>query len=217
MALVLGLAAAAAGSAWAHSEHTAPAAKQNEPVAEIPVKQTAKNDARAYFTDTQLVTQDGKKVRFYSDVLAGRTVLINVIYTNCKDACPLVTQKLLEVKARIGDLYGKEVHFVSISSDPERDSPAELKAFAKKQNADIPGWTFLTGDKQNIDFILKRLGQFSQHVEDHSTLLIAGNVPAKHWKKIPPSAPAPMVATQLQLLVNPDAMLGPIGAPPKAN
>ena len=181
-AVVLALTGAMAGAAWAHSEDTAPAApQQKEPVADIPAKQANKPDARAYFTDTELVTQDGKKVRFYSDVLAGHTVVINVIYTNCKDACPLITQKLLEVKGQIGDLFGKQVHFVTISSDPERDTPAALKAFAKKQKANVPGWTFLTGEKKNVDFILKKLGQFSQHVEEHSTLLIAGNVPEKRW------------------------------------
>jgi len=217
MTVVLGF-LAATGSAWAHSEHSAPAESgKKDSVADIPAKRTAGNDARAYFTDTQLVTQDGKKVRFYSDVLAGHTVVINVIYTNCKDACPLLTQKLLEVRGRIGDLFGKEVHFISISSDPERDTPAELKAFAKKQNADIPGWTFLTGEKRNIDFILKRLGQFSQHVEEHSTLIIAGNVPKKHWKKIPPTVPPPAIATQIQLLADPDSVLGPAAAPAKPN
>ena len=217
-AVVLGLTGALAGVAWAHSEHTAPAApQQKEPVADIPAEKAARPDARAYFTDTELVTQDGKKVRFYSDVLEGHTVVINVIYTNCKDACPLITQKLIEVKGQIGDLFGNQVHFVSISSDPVRDTPAALKAFAKKQKADVPGWTFLTGDKKNIDFILKKLGQFSEHVEEHSTLLIAGNVPQKRWSKIRPDAPSPAIATRLQLLANPDSFLGPVGAPAKPN
>ena len=208
---------AAAGSAWAHSEHQAPAApQQKEAVADIPASKTAKPDARAYFTDTVLVNQDGKKMRFYSDVLEGHTVLINVIYTNCKDACPLITQKLIEVKGQIGDLFGKEVRFVSISNDPIRDTPAALKAFARKEHADLPGWVFLTGDKKNVELVLKKLGQFSQDVEAHSTLLIAGNVPEKRWSKIRPDAPTPAIVTRLQLLVNPDAMLGPL-TPPKAN
>lgn len=217
LAWILGLMAATAGSAWAHAEQAAPAEpKQKEPVVDVPAGKTNKPDARAYFTDTVLVTQDGKKVRFYSDVLEGHTVLINVIYTNCKDACPLITQKLIEVKGRIGDLFGKEVRFVSISNDPVRDTPAALKAFAKKEHADIPGWVFLTGDKKNVELVLKKLGQFSEEVESHSTLLIAGNVPEKRWSKIRPDAPTPAIATRLQLLVDPDGMLGPLG-PPKAN
>ena len=161
-------------------------------------------DARAYFTDLELVAHDGRKLRFYSDVLEGRTVLINVIYTNCKDACPLITHKLNEVRALIGEQFGREVQFVSLSSDPERDSPAALRAFAQKQGVDLSGWTFLTGNKNNVDHILKKLGQFSPNVEEHSTLLIAGNVPAKRWSKIRPDAPPIAIAERLKLLAAAD-------------
>ncbi len=160
-------------------------------------------DARSYFTDLELLTQDGRKVRFYSDVLDGRTVLINVIYTNCKDACPLITQQLNEVRSRIPDLFGSRVFFVTLSSDPILDSPKLLKQFAQKQNADVAGWTFLTGRKEHIDHILKKLGQYSEDKEDHSTLIIAGNVPAKRWTKIRPDAPAAAIAERLTLLAGP--------------
>src|SRR5512134_3006712 len=114
---------------WAHSEHDAPAKapEQKEPVADIPAKRAAPPDPRAYFTDTELVTQEGRKVRFYSDVLDGRIVLINTIYTNCQDACPLITQKLNEVRAQVGDMFGSKIYFVTITSDPVRDTPKALK------------------------------------------------------------------------------------------
>lgn len=162
----------------------------------------ARPDARAYFTDLELLTHEGRKVRFYSDVLAGRTVLINVIYTNCKDACPLITQHLNQVRGLLGERFGREIVFVSLSSDPERDSPAALRGFAEAQNADLSGWTFLTGAKPNMDHILKKLGQFSPTVEAHSTLLIAGNVPAKRWAKIRPDAPPIAIAERLKLLAD---------------
>jgi cytochrome oxidase Cu insertion factor (SCO1/SenC/PrrC family) len=158
-------------------------------------------DARAYFTDLELQTQDGRKVRFYSDLLDGRTVVINVIYTSCKDACPLLTRQLLEVSRQLGPQFGRDVHFVSLTSDPKNDTPAALKAFAAKQAADVPGWTFVTGKKDNIDHILKKLGQFSENVEEHSTLFIAGNVPAKRWSKIRPDAHPAAIAERLRVLV----------------
>jgi protein SCO1 len=206
------------GVAWAHADQ-APAAKnqQKEPVAEVPETKAAVPDARSYFTDLELVTQDGKKVRFYSDMLEGRIVLINVVYTNCKDACPLITQKLNEVRAQIGELFGTEVYFVTISSDPVRDTPKALKAFAKKQGAEVTGWTFLTGNKKNIDQILKRLGQFSENIEEHSTLLIAGNVPAKRWSKIRPDAPSLAIAERLKLLASPNLTAPPGAEAPKTN
>lgn len=161
------------------------------------------HDARTYFTDLQLLTHEGRKVRFYSDVMEGRTVLINIIYTACKGACPLITQRMNAVRALVGEQFGREVHFITLTSDPERDSPAALKAFAQKQGADLSGWTFLTGDKKNVDHILKKLGQFSPNVEEHSTLLIAGNVAAKRWSKIRPDAPPIAIAERLKLLASP--------------
>jgi protein SCO1/2 len=202
-----------AAPAWAHSEHDAHTKEpqQKEPVADIPAKRAAPPDARAYFTDTELLTQDGKKVRFYSDVLEGRVVLINVIYTNCQDACPLITQKLNEVRAQLGDQFGSKIYFVTISSDPVRDTPKALRDFARKQNANPPGWTYLTGQKKNVDLVLKKLGQFSQHVEEHSTLLIAGNVPEKRWSKIRPDAPSLAISERLKLLADSSAMPSLLG------
>lgn len=166
-------------------------------------------DARAYFTDLELVTHEGRKVRFYSDVLEGRTVVINVIYTSCEDACPLITQRLNQVRGLLGDRFGRDVTFVTLTSDPERDSPAALRAYAQKQDVDLSGWVFLTGAKPNVDQILKKLGQYSASVESHSTLLIAGNVPAKRWSKIRPDAPALAIAERVKLLAD----AAPAGAP----
>ena len=166
-------------------------------------------DARSYFTDLELLTQEGRKVRFYSDVLEGRTVLINVIYANCKDACPLITQQLNEVRRQIPDLFGKRVFFVTLSSDPMLDTPQILKQFAQKQGADVAGWTFLTGSKENMDQVLKKLGQYAQNKEEHSTGLIAGNVGAKRWAKLRPDLPPAAIAQRLSTLAD----AGALGAP----
>lgn len=170
------------------------------PAASAPAPAAGTRDARSYFTDTQLLTQEGRSVRFYSDVLADRVVLINVVFTQCDDACPLITRKLREVRGRLGARLAKQVHFISISIDPERDTPQALKQFAQAQDVDAPGWTFLTGTKADISLVLARLGQLSPSVEEHSTLLIAGNVGAKRWSKIRPDAPVAAIAERLQLL-----------------
>jgi len=183
-----------------HANHGAPAAAEDRPVAtEIAVKSKAP-DARTYFTDTELVDQDGRKVRFYSDVMAGRVVMFNFIFTSCEDACPLITQAIVAVKDQIPEIFNKPVHFVSISVDPVTDTPERLRAFAEKNHADVSGWTFLTGDPDKVAFILKKLGQFSEEREAHSTLLIAGNVPQKRWSKIRPEAPAAAIAERLRAL-----------------
>jgi cytochrome oxidase Cu insertion factor (SCO1/SenC/PrrC family) len=185
--------AAADGHHGTHGHKAAEGAKAVE-AAKAPDGGT--RDAATYFTNLELVTQDGRKVRFYDDVLAGKTVVINVIYTNCQDACPLITQQLNAVRKLLPE-FGRQVHFVTLSSDPARDTPQAMKKFAQTQNADVEGWTFLTGRKENLDHILKKLGQHTATVESHSTLLIAGNVPAKRWSKIRPEAPPQAIAARL--------------------
>ncbi|MBI2276150.1 MAG: SCO family protein [Dechloromonas sp.] len=186
------------GGVQAHQGSHAPSAASPEPVA-APLSPGTR-DARSYFTDTELLTQDGRSVRFYSDVLADKVVLINVVFTNCEDACPLITHKLMDVRKRLTDA-GQDVWFVSISNDPERDSPQALKKFAAEQGVDEARWIFLTGGKEAIGTVLGRLGQMSRTVEEHSTLLIAGNVAAKRWSKIRPDAPVPAIAERLRALV----------------
>lgn len=200
------LAALACAGAIAHSgPHGPPAAKTDAKTsaetASPPVIEGTR-DARSYFTDSRLFTQDGRAVRFYSDVLADRVVLINVVFTHCEDACPLITQKLKEVRGRLGARFGKDVHFISLSIDPQRDTPQALKTFAKNQGADVPGWTFLTGAPPDIERVLARLGQLTPTVEAHSTLLIAGNVGAKRWSKIRPDAPVSAIAERLRQLAD---------------
>ncbi len=168
-------------------------------------------EARAYFTDTELRTQDDKPVRFYTDAMEGKTVVINFIYTNCKDACPLITQKMLQMRDLLGDRFNKDVFYVTITTDPARDTPAELKKFAQKQSADLPGWLFLTGSKENIEAILKKFGSYSKNVEEHLTLLLVGNVPVKRWTKLRPDAPAQLLAERVMNV----AANGPQFTPPR--
>lgn len=200
------------GSALAHTEgHDAAKPKAGATPATAPASGPAvqtldgsgTRDARAYFTDTDLLTQDGKQVQFYSDVLKDKVVVINVVFTNCEDACPLITRKLKEVRDGLGEPLARKVHFVSITSDPERDTPQSLKDFAGKNEADDPNWTFLTGSRANIDAVLTRLGQLSRSPEEHSTLLIAGDVANKRWSKIRPDAPPAAIVERLRLLAEP--------------
>lgn len=160
-------------------------------------------DAQAWFTDTVLEDQDGRALRFYSDVLKGKVVMLNVIFTHCTDACPLITRKLRDVREAMGPDLARQVTFVSISSDPLNDTPAALKAFAAKQGVDHANWLFLTGEQANVDLVLGRIGQFLPSPEQHSTQLIAGDVAGKRWSKIRPDAPPVAIAQRLQLLAQP--------------
>jgi len=183
--------------ALAHEDHEPPA-----PSAAQPPPTTGTRDARTWFTDTPLQDQNGQTLRFYSDALQNRIVLLNVIFTSCNDACPLITRKLKEVREALGD-QADGVTFISLTSDPLRDTPAVLKAYTLKQGVDDPHWLFLTGDKAQIDLVLSRIGQIVPTPEQHSTQLIVGDVANKRWSKIRPDAPAAAIAQRLQLLSMP--------------
>jgi protein SCO1/2 len=156
---------------------------------------------RSYFGSAALVAQDGREVRFFEDVLQDRVVLIDFVFTRCTGACPLLTQKLVQVKAELGSTFGSGVRFVSISVDPQHDGPAQLRAFAEKHGAAVPGWTFLTGKKADVDGVVKRLGQYVEAPEDHSTVFIVGNTRTAHWARLRPDAPAAIIAEQLRTLL----------------
>jgi len=160
--------------------------------------------SRQYFTDLELVTRNGQAVRFFSDVLKDRVVLINFIYTHCQDACPLISQKLLETRSLLDEATSNRVYFISISIDPEQDTPEALTKFATKFKLIDDNWVFLTGEKQNVEHIVKKLGQYNENVEDHSTLILAGNVNKRHWMKIPPTMPPVGIAEKLRLLTEDD-------------
>ena len=109
--------------------------------------------ARDYFTDTVLVNQGGKQVRFFTDVLDGNVVVLSFVFTRCMEACPLICQKLNGVRRQLGEQFGK-VRFVSLSVDPDFDTPTELSRFAAKQEAVYSNWTFLGGKKENVSLVL---------------------------------------------------------------
>jgi cytochrome oxidase Cu insertion factor (SCO1/SenC/PrrC family) len=172
-----------------------------QPVADKPAP-ARENKGREYFTDTVLEAQDGRKLRFYSDVLRGRNVvLINFMYTSCGDACPLITSTLVKARNELGDAFGRDVRFVSLSVDPEHDTPADMAKFAKKQNAVHPEWLFLTGKKANVDIVLKKLGSYTDDPTDHQTGMIIGNTRTDHWRKVRPDAPPAAIAAELRSLL----------------
>jgi len=138
--------------------------------------------AEKYFTDVVLVNQNGEKMRFYSDLLRGKVVIINSFFATCTGSCLPLNRNLEKVQTALGDRMGKDVFIVSISVDPGVDTPANLKAYSKKLNA-RPGWFFLTGNKQDVDFALKKIGHFVDQKEAHVNIFIIGNERTGLWKK----------------------------------
>jgi protein SCO1/2 len=137
-----------------------------------------------YFTNLPLVTQDGKAIHFYDDVLKDKAVLVNLIYTRCSASCPLETAKLAQVQRMLGDRVGKDIFFYSISIDPEHDTPKALKAYAARFHVK-PGWTFLTGKKDDIRIIARKLGLASltdaSSRDGHQPSLMIGRDSTGDW------------------------------------
>lgn len=175
---------------------SAPALAADAPAAAAPPSERA----RGYFGDHVLTDQDGKPHRFYSDLLQGRVVLINVIFTNCPSACPMMTERLKLVRKRLGPQFGEDIHFLSLSVDPARDTPEAMKRFAQRHGVDEPGWRFLVADAKAMQALLSRLGQWTDSPEDHTTLLIAGNAAKAHWAKLRPDASPEHIAAELARL-----------------
>ena len=138
--------------------------------------------AQNYFTDTVLVDQNGIERRFYSDLVKGKTVIINVMFTTCKDSCPVMAGNYARIQEWLGPRLGKDANMISISVDPETDSPARMKAFGEKFKA-RPGWYLVTGKKENVELVLKRLGLYVADKQDHLSLFLIGNDATGLWKK----------------------------------
>ena len=176
-----------AGAAYAQQANLTPAEREAK--------------AREYFTDTKLKTQSDRTVRFFSDAMKGKVVLMNFVFTQCGEACPLITAKLVQTKKELGEAFGTEVRFLSISIDPQHDRPADLAKFAKKFDAVHPEWLFLTGEPANVEAVVKKLGAWTEDNESHSTAIIIGSPAQGKWKKVRPDAPPRIIAEELRYLV----------------
>ena len=139
-----------------------------------------------YFPNVTLTTQDGREVRFYDDLVKGKIVAIDLIYTTCRYACPLETARLAQVQKILGDRVGRDVFFYSITIDPDHDTPAVLKDYAEKYHAG-PGWLFLTGKAADIELISRKLGLYTEpdpaNKDGHTPSLLVGNEATGQWMR----------------------------------
>ena len=154
--------------------------------APVPAQAAAGDDAPSpaanYFSDVVLVNQDGEEMRFYSDLLQGKIVVIDTIFTTCTGICPVMSKAFTRLQEHLGDRLGRDVHLISISVDPENDTPERLKAFGSALGARA-GWYLLTGERENVDIVLNKLGAYVEEKESHSAIMLIGNEPTGLWKK----------------------------------
>ena len=106
--------------------------------------------------DVEVLTQNGQKQKFYTDLVKDKVVIINFIFTTCKAVCPLMGTNFSKLQSALGERLGRDVFLISVSTDPETDSPARLKAWGEKFKAK-DGWTLVTGRKEDLTTLLEVL------------------------------------------------------------
>lgn len=149
---------------------------------------TAPAEARSrwgqdYLPNVYVLDQDRNKLRFYDDLLRGKITVISFVYTSCASICPLVIARLAEVQDALGDAMGQDIHFISISIDPIPDTPERLKEQQKAFGVGR-GWSFITGDPENIDLIRYKLGERSgKSIAQHKNEVLLYNDETGEWAR----------------------------------
>jgi protein SCO1/2 len=167
-ALVVSLLFFVSAYAQGHDHHAAPAA---EPAT-----------ARTYtIADLPVVTQDGASVHFYRDLVQGRVVVMNFVFTSCTTICPTMGATFARVQTLLGSR--KDVALISVSIDPENDTPERLAAWGRRLGAG-PGWTLVTGSPSDISEILKSLGTFTSEPAAHTPVVLIGDDRAGRWERV---------------------------------
>jgi protein SCO1/2 len=183
------LAASLAASSLAHAEDAAAAPS---PAARPAAAEQGQAPAAAgaqpekvhpSIPDVALIDQNGKPRHFYSDLVKGKIVVMNAIYTSCPGVCPVQTQILSRVQTLLGDRVGKEVQLISVSLDPVTDTPQRMKEYAEKFGAG-PGWAFLTGPKPDVDAVLKAMDLYASTPAAHTPMASVGYEPGEVWMKM---------------------------------
>jgi protein SCO1/2 len=157
---------------------------------------------RRHLPNVELITQDGKKVHFYDNLVKDKMVVINFMYAHCEGLCPTMTANLVRVQKLLHDRIGHDIFMYSITLKPEEDTPQVLKEYADIHGAG-PGWLFLTGKPADIELLRRSLGfTNSDPVEDadksnHIGMLRIGNEPMMRWSACPSQAHTQWIATSI--------------------
>lgn len=153
---------------------------------------------RRHLPNVELITQDGKKVHFYNDLIKGKRVVIQFMFTRCDKICPVTTDHLVKAQKLLNGRVAHDIFFYSITLSPEEDDPAALRAYAKQHGAN---WTFLTGKPSDILFLRRSLGfTYDNPKEDadrnnHSGMLLVADEPLMRWAHCEGGARPDWIAT----------------------
>ncbi|HEX8847850.1 MAG TPA: SCO family protein [Pyrinomonadaceae bacterium] len=160
--------------------------KANEPVVASSTPGPATGDiasaSSVRIPDATVYNQNGRRLNFYTDLVKGKVIAINFIFTTCTTICPPLTATFRRVQQELGEHMGRDVWLISISVDPTIDTPERLFDFAAQFKTG-PGWTFVTGDKGEIDSLLQALGAAVANKNDHTPMILVGNDATGYWTR----------------------------------
>jgi protein SCO1/2 len=158
--------------------------------ADYPPPQTMRQTGAAqWFGNVTLTDRDGRHVRLYDDLMAGHVVVVNVFYTGCRLACPQAMGTLSHLQAKVA-IDGAPVRFISITADPEHDTPDRLELYARALDAGAD-WHMLSGDPAAVRRALHRFGLDIDPDDpgDHLNVLYMANMRSGLWEKVFSLAP----------------------------
>jgi protein SCO1/2 len=162
-----------------------------------------------HLPNVPLVTQDGKKVLFYDDLVKDKIVTLNFFYAKCDEICPTVTANLAKVQKLLGGQVGRQIFMYSFTLKPEEDTVEVIRHYRKTFGAG-PGWTFLTGRTADIEKLRKAIGftypdpAIDKDKTQHIGNVRYGNEPLMLWGACPGMAHASFVAESISWMVRPD-------------
>jgi protein SCO1/2 len=169
---------------------------------------------KRYFPNLELTTHEGKKVRFYDDLIKDKIVVINFMYVKCKGVCMPVTMNLKRVQNLLGRRMGRDIFMYSITLKPEEDTPRALKRYVQAHKIK-PGWTFLTGKPDEINTLRRSLGfkdakaKLDKDLTNHTGMVKYGNEARQWWAMFPGEANAPWIVECILWMEGPNAETTP--------
>ncbi len=161
-----------------------------------------------YFPDVVLTTHEGKKVRFYEDLIKDKAVVLNMMYADCEGVCPGITANLVKVQKLLGDRVGRDIFFYSLTLKPEQDDAKALKNYVEMHKVG-PGWLFLTGKAADIELLRRKLGftnpdpKLDADTSQHIGNIRFGNEPRTQWAACPGLAKPTWIVEELSWVMKP--------------
>jgi protein SCO1/2 len=143
-----------------------------------------------YFPNLVLTDQEGRKLKFYDDLVKDKIVIFNMFYAKCEGICSPITRNLVRVQNLLGDRVGKDIFMYSFSLKPKEDNVAALKHYAEMHKVK-PGWLFLTGTPEDLETIRQKLGfvdpdpEVDKDTSNHIGVIKYGNEPLQRWGGCP--------------------------------